>query len=71
MERFKSRLDKSEERRNDLKEQWNSHTQSIKKIKKYEDSLRHLRDNIKLNKSHIIGFLEGKERNKGAENILI
>ena len=40
-----------------------------KKIKKSEDSLRDLCDNVKQTKIHIIGVPEGEEREKGAENL--
>ena len=38
-------------------------------MKKNEDSLRDLWDNIKHTNIHIIGIPEGEEREKGEENI--
>ena len=38
-------------------------------MKRNEDSLRDLWDNIKYNNIHIIGVLEGEEREKGPEKI--
>ena len=38
-------------------------------MKRNEDSLRDLWDNIKHNNIRIIGFLEGEEREKGPEKI--
>ena len=40
-----------------------------KRMKRNEDSLRELWDNIKLNNIHIIGVREGEERLKGPEKI--
>ena len=40
-----------------------------KRMKRNEDSLRELWDNIKCNNIHIIGVPEGEEREKGPENI--
>ena len=40
-----------------------------KRMKRNEDRLRDLWDNIKRNNIHIIGVQEGEEREKGAENI--
>ena len=38
-------------------------------MKRNEDSLRHLWDNIKCTNIHIIGVPEGEEREKGSEKI--
>ena len=38
-------------------------------MKRNEDSLRDLWDNIKRNNIHIIGFPEGEKREKGPEKI--
>ena len=38
-------------------------------MKRNEDSLRHLWDNIKCNNTRIIGVPEGEEREKGPEKI--
>ena len=44
--------------------------QNLKKsMKRNEDSLRDLRDNIKRRNIHIIGVPEGEEREKGPEKI--
>ena len=40
-----------------------------KKEEKNEDSLRNIQENRKLNNIHIIGIPEGKEKEKGADNI--
>ena len=40
-----------------------------KRMKRNEDSLRDLWDNIKGNSIHIIGIAEGEEREKGPEKI--
>ena len=40
-----------------------------KRMKRNEDSLRDLWDNIKHNNIHIIGVQEGKEREKGPKKI--
>ena len=40
-----------------------------KRMKRNEDSLRHLWDNIKCNNICIIGVPEGEEREKGPEKI--
>ena len=40
-----------------------------KRMKRIEDSLRDIWDNIKRTNIHIIGVPEGEERNKWAENI--
>ena len=40
-----------------------------KRLKKNEDNLRELQDNIKINNIHIIGISEGEEREQGIENL--
>ena len=40
-----------------------------KRMKRNEDSIRDLWDNIKRNNIHIIGIPEGEEREKGPEKI--
>ena len=40
-----------------------------KRMKRNEDSLRELWDNIKCNNIHIIGVPEGEEKEKGPEKI--
>ena len=40
-----------------------------KRMKRNEDSLRDLWDNIKRNNIHILGVPEGEEREKGPEKI--
>ena len=42
-----------------------------KRMKRNEDSLRDLWDNIKCTNVHIIGVPEGEEREKGPEKILV
>ena len=40
-----------------------------KRLKKYEDSLRELQDNMKCNNIRIIGIPEGQEKEQGIENL--
>ena len=41
-----------------------------KRIKKNEDSLRDLGDNMRHNNIHIIGILEGEERKQGTNKLV-
>ena len=43
--------------------------QNEKRLKKNEDSLRELRENMKCNNIHIIGILEGGKKEQGIENL--
>ena len=40
-----------------------------KRLKRKEESLRELWDNVKCTNTHIIGLPEGEERDKGTEKI--
>ena len=40
-----------------------------KRLKKYEDSLRELQDNMKHNNIQIIGIPEGEQKEQGIENL--
>ena len=69
----KSRITEAEERRSDLEDRMVEFTAEEqnreKRMKRNEDSLRDLWDNIKLNNILIIGVPEGQEREKGPEKI--
>ena len=73
LERINSRITEAEERINDLEDRMVEITateQNIeKRMKRNEDSLRDLWDNIKCTNIHIIGVPEGEEREKGPEKI--
>ena len=68
-----SRIIEAEEQKNDLVDRMVEITvteQNIeKRVKKNEDRLRDLWDKIKRTKIHIIGILEGEEREKRPEKI--
>ena len=67
------RITEAEERISDLKDKMVEFTaveqNKEKRMKRNEDSLRDLWDNIKRNNIHIIGVPEGEEREKGPEKI--
>ena len=70
LEGFKSRPDQAEESISELKDKSFEIVESEeqnkeKRIKRKEDSLRDLRDNIKHNSICIVGVPEGEEREKG------
>ena len=73
LEGINSRLTEAEERISDLEDRMVEFTaveqNKEKRMKRNEDSLRELRDNIKRNNIHIIGVPEGEEREKGPEKI--
>ena len=73
LEGINSRITEAEERISDLKDRMVEFTameqNKEKRMKRNEDSLRDLWDNIKLNNIPIIGVPEGKEREKGPEEI--
>ena len=73
LEGINSRITEAEERINDLEDRMVEITateQNIeKRMKRNEDSLRDLWDNIKCTNIHIIGVPEGEEREKGPEKI--
>ena len=72
-ERTNSRITEVEEQINDLEDTMVEITvkeQNIeKRMKRNEDSLRDLWDNITHTNTHIIGVPEGEEREKGPEKI--
>ena len=68
-----SRITEAEERISDLEDRMVKFTAAEqnkeKRMKRNEDSLRDLWDNIKHNNIRIIGVPEGEEREKGPEKI--
>ena len=73
LEGINSRITEAEEQINDLEERMVKYTSmeqnKEKRMKRNEDSLRNLWENIKCNIIHIIGVSEGEEREKGLEKI--
>ena len=74
LEGIKSRIPEAEERISDLEDRMvveftAAEENKEKRMKRNEDSLRDLWDNIKRNNIHIIGVSEGEEREKGTEKI--
>ena len=73
LEGIKSRITETEERISDLEDRMVEFTaveqNKEKRMKRKEDSLRDLWDNIKRNNIRIIGVPEGEERDKGPEKI--
>ena len=73
LEGINSRITEAEERTNDLEDRMVEFTAAEqnkeKRLKRNEDSLRDLWDNIKRNNIRIIGVPEGEEREKGPEKI--
>ena len=71
--RINSRITEAEERISDLEDRMVKFTAAEqnkeKRMKRNEDSLRDLWDNIKHNNIRIIGVPEGEEREKGPEKI--
>ena len=69
LEGIKNRITETEERISDLEDRMVEFTavekNNEKRMKRNEDSLRDLWDNIKHNNIHIIGVPEGEEREKG------
>ena len=74
LEGINSRITEAEERINDLEDRMVEFTameqNKEKRMKRIEDSLRDLWDNIKPNSICIIGVPEREEREKGPEKIL-
>ena len=52
-----------------VKNNTQSEQQNEKRLKKDEDSPREVWDNIKCDNIHIIGILEGEEKEQGIENL--
>ena len=73
LERMNSRITEAEERISDLEDKMVEFTAveqtKEKRMKRNEDSLRDLWDNIKRNNIHVIGVPEGEETKKGPEKI--
>ena len=73
LEGINSRITEAEEQISDLEDRMVEFTapeqNKEKRIKRNEDSLRDLWDNIKHSNIHIIGVPEGEEREKGPEKI--
>ena len=73
LEGINSRITEAEEQISDLEDRMVEFTAAEqnkkKRMKRNEDSLRDLWDNIKRNNIHIIGVSEGEEREKGPEKI--
>ena len=73
LERINSRITEVEEQISDLEDRMVEFTAAEqnkeKRMKRNEDNLRDLWDNIKHNNICIIGVPEGEERQKGSENI--
>ena len=74
LEGINSRITEAEERTTDLEDRMVEFTAAEqskeKRMKRNEDSLRDLWDNIKRNNICITGVPEGEEREKGHEKIL-
>ena len=74
LEGINSKITEAEERINDLEDRMVEITateQNIEeRMKRNEDTLRHLWGNIKHTNIHIIGIPEGEGREKGPEKIL-
>ena len=73
LEGINSRIIEAEERISDMEDRMVEITAAEhnkeKRMKRNEDSLRDLWDNIKCTSNHIIGVPEGEEREKGLEKI--
>ena len=73
LEGINSRITEAEKRISDIENRMVEFTapeqNKEKRMKRNEDSLRDLWDNIKHNNIHIIGVPEGEEREKGPEKI--
>ena len=73
LEGINSRITEAKERISDLEDYivdiTTAEQNKEKRMKRIEDSLRELWDNIKCNNIHIIGVPEGEEREKGPEKV--
>nr|KAF6369200.1 hypothetical protein mMyoMyo1_010582 [Myotis myotis] len=73
IESINSRLEEAEDHISELEDKVGKNTQAEhlleKKIKKQEESLRELWDNMKRNNIRIIGVPEGEETEQGMENL--
>ena len=68
-EGINSRITEAEEWIKDLEDRMVEITATEQRMKRNEDNLRNLLDNIKCTSIHIIGVPEGEEREKGPEKI--
>ena len=68
-----SRLDEAEDRISDLGDKVEKNTQKEQekeqRLRKNEEVIRELKDNMKQNNIHIIGTPEGEEEEQGVENL--
>ena len=75
LEEINSRINEAEEQISDLEDRLVEITAAEqnkeKRVKRNEDSLRNLWDNIKRANIHITGVPEGEERQKGPEKIFL
>ena len=73
LEGINSRITEAEEQISDLEDRMvelsAAEQNKEKRMKRNEDSLRDLWDNIKRNNIHIVGVPEGEEREKGPQKI--
>ena len=69
-EGINSRITEAEEWIKDLEDRMVEITATEQRMKRNEDNLRNLLDNIKCTNIHIIGVPEGEKREKGPEKIL-
>ena len=70
---MKSRLDEAEDQIIELSDKVEKNTQKDqekeKRLRKNEEGLREMQDNMKHNNIHIIGIPEGEEEEQGIENL--
>ena len=73
MEGSKSRIEEAEDHISELEDKVGKNTQTQQQLerilKKHEESLKELWDNIKRNNIHIIGVQEGEEEEQRIENM--
>ena len=72
-EGIKSRLDEAEDLISELKDKiekntWNEQEKE-KRLRKNEEGIRELQDNMKCNNIRIIGIPEGEKKEQGLENL--
>ena len=70
---MKSRLEEAEDQISKLKDKGEKNTQKEKekekRLRKNEEGLREMQDNMKRNNVRIIGIPEGEEQEQGIENL--
>ena len=73
VEGIKSRLDEADDQSSELKDKVEKNTQTEqekeKRLRKNEEGLREMQDNMKCKNIHIIGISEGEEEEQGIENL--